>query len=413
MKILIAAASFSSNISGVQRHALNLARCLLLQPEITELHFVLAPWQHGFVEAAGLGPDARLTRHIADMGRGSLSRNFWYYQQLPTLAGQLEADLVHLSCPMPVHAAAFRCPTIVTLHDLYPYEIPLNFGFPKFLFNRVVLRRCLHNVDAIACVSSATVARLKQYIPAASGKAVRIHNCVEAAGTSAAETPVAGWRGEPFLLSISQHRRNKNLALLIRSFNCLLRSGQVSSETQLVVVGIPGPETASLERLVSRFGLNRSVRFLCGLSESELQWCYRQCQALIAPSITEGFGLPIAEGLLAGCRIVGSDIPAHREIGEGQCTFVSLQGNAEETLAAAIVGALRQPKPQPTTLPHLSAPALAKQYVGLYRRVIADFTERSRSNSPDRDSSFQEAIAVTGRNCQAAWHRRENEHEHV
>ena len=38
MKILIAAASFASNMSGLQRHALNVARCLLPEPEISTLH---------------------------------------------------------------------------------------------------------------------------------------------------------------------------------------------------------------------------------------------------------------------------------------------------------------------------------------------------------------------------------------
>jgi hypothetical protein len=56
----------------------------------------------------------------------------------------------------------FACPTMVTLHDLYPYEMPMNFGFPKFIFNRMVLQQCLRNTDAIACVSETTLFRLKQ-----------------------------------------------------------------------------------------------------------------------------------------------------------------------------------------------------------------------------------------------------------
>ena len=43
VKILIAAASFSSHISGVQRHAFNIVRCLLRQPEISTVHLVVAP----------------------------------------------------------------------------------------------------------------------------------------------------------------------------------------------------------------------------------------------------------------------------------------------------------------------------------------------------------------------------------
>lgn len=377
MRVLVAAASFAANISGIQRHALNLARCLLARPEIHSVLFVVAPWQEALMNADALASDPRLTKHVVDMERHSVARNIWYYRYLPQLAAQLQADLVHLTCPMPVNAAAFACPAVVTLHDLYPCEIPTNFGFSRSLFNRMVLRQCLRSVDAIACVSDATMMRLRQYFPGASGKAVRIYNCVEPGDLAGAEVRLSGWRGAPFLLSIAQHRRNKNIPLLMRTYDRLLRSGQISSGTELIVVGIRGPETPGLHRLVYERGLEGKVRFLEGLSESELRWCYRQCEALVAPSVTEGFGLPIAEGLLAGCRIICSDIPAHREIGGDRCTLVRLGNQAEEKLAAAICSALRKPRPRPIGMPHLAAPVLGEQYVGFYRQVIAAFANNS------------------------------------
>jgi glycosyltransferase involved in cell wall biosynthesis len=164
MKILLAAASFHSHISGLQRHARNVARCLLQQPEVSDLHVVVAPWQRDLMKTAGLELESRLTTHIAEpMIKSSFSRNLWYYRRLPELAADLEADLVHLTFPMPVNAAAFSCPTVATLHDLYPYEIPANFGFPKSIFNRLSLKQCLRSVDAITCVSETTRLRLKQY----------------------------------------------------------------------------------------------------------------------------------------------------------------------------------------------------------------------------------------------------------
>jgi glycosyltransferase involved in cell wall biosynthesis len=193
MKILIAAASFASNMSGLQRHALNVARCLSPEPEISTLHLVIAPWQQSFVQAAGFLQNARIQTHVAEMDRSSLSRNLWYYRKLPKLAAQLQVDLVHLSYPMPVNPAAFHCPTLVTLHDLYPYEMPMNFGFPKFIFNRMVLQQCLRNVDGIACVSEITLLRLRQYLPIAVWrKALRIYNCVEAEPIHNPQPPLPG-----------------------------------------------------------------------------------------------------------------------------------------------------------------------------------------------------------------------------
>ena len=372
MRILLAAASFASKMSGLQRHVLNVARCLLLEPEISTLHLVFAPWQRHFMQDPDFCSDPRLVTHVAKMDKSSLSRNLWYYRELPELAARLEVDLVHFSYPMPVNATRFSCPTMVTLHDLYPYEIPMNFGFPKFIFNRIVLRQCLRKVDAVACVSDTTLLRLKQYTPSAIWqKGVRIYNCVEAEPVCGTETSIQGWQGERFLLSVAQHRRNKNIPLLIESFHRLLRAGQIAANTKLLVIGIEGPETGKIRRMVSTLGLAGIICFLEGVSESDLQWYYANCEAVVCPSQTEGFGLPIAEALLAGCRVVCSDIPAFREVGDGHCRFVPLGRNAEDVLAAAIVAALHDPKGSRKTLQQFSAPVLAKQYTSLYRRLIA------------------------------------------
>lgn len=372
MKVLVAAASYASNISGIQRHACNVVRCLLQQQDVYFVHLVIAPWQRKLVQAAGIKPDVRLSTHIAEMAPGSLSRNFWHYRRLPELAARFKVDLVHLTYPVPVNAAAFSCPTVVTLHDMYPYEIPMNFGFPKFIFNRLILKQCLRNVDAIACVSDITRLRLEQYSSAAVWqKGVRIYNCVEAQPVCAAQSPIPNWQGQPFLLCVAQHRHNKNLPLLIRTFDRLLRAGQIDSHMRLVILGITAQDTPNIYRLVSALNLSESICFLEGLSEEDLQWCYTRCEALVAPSLTEGFGLPVAEGLLAGCRIVCSDIPAHREVGDGQCRFVALGRDAEIRFAEAIVEVFKNPKRKPTALPQFSLPILAKQYINLYRRLIS------------------------------------------
>jgi glycosyltransferase involved in cell wall biosynthesis len=371
MKILLTAASFSSMISGVQRHAFNVVRCLLLHPGISTVHLVVAPWQRALVEEAELGPSGRLTTHIAKMDQSSLSRNFWYYRRLPELVDRLRPDLVHLSYPVPVDTTAIACPTVLTLHDLYPYEIPQNFGFSQVLFNRLILRHSLRSVSAIACVSDTTMLRMKQYVPHEVWcKAIRIYNCVEPERLCALHSPIPEWQGEPFLLSIAQHRRNKNIPLLVRAFHRLLRQGEIDPTTKLVVVGIAGPETSRIHQMVSRGDLGGRVIFLEGLPEADLQWCYGRCEALVVPSRTEGFGLPVAEALLAGCRIICSDIPAFREIGGDHCRYVALGADAEEALAAEIVAALREPAKAPVCLPQLSAKVLANQYVDLYRRLI-------------------------------------------
>jgi glycosyltransferase involved in cell wall biosynthesis len=371
MKVAIALTSSSGQLSGVQRHAINLARCLLTREEITAVHLIAAPWQQDFVHDTAPCDDARLHLHTARVRNSSVSRNKWYYSELPRVAADLDADVVHLGYPTPLNRGAYQCPTVVTLHDLYPYDVPENFGFPKVLFNRLVLQQCLRAADAIACVSESTLARLEGFEPRlALAKAVVIYNCVEPQPCVSTSSPLSRWNGEPFLLCVAQHRRNKNILFLLRVFERLLRAGRIVDGTRLVIVGIPGPETNAIHRFLAAAKIADRVILLNGLSEEQLQWCYCNSQLLLAPSLVEGFGLPVAEALLAGCPVICSDIPAFHELGGDRCHYIPLNAAAELAFADAICAATQERSYSLVALPQLTAPRIAEQYLQLYRSLL-------------------------------------------
>jgi glycosyltransferase involved in cell wall biosynthesis len=383
MRVLVAAASFSPELSGVQRHAFNLTRCLLTLPSVSEVHLVVAPWQQELVLNAGFEAGARLQIHVAEMKSNSLSRNFWYYRQLPALAAKVGADVVHLAYPVPIDAAAFSCPTVLTLHDLYPYEIPSNFGFPKVLVNRIILQQCLRSVDSVVCVSDITYLLLGEYAPLnVLQKAIRIYNCVEAVPQCSSQSAIPGWRGEPFLLCVAQHRRNKNILFLLSVFQRLIRQRKINPSMKLVIIGITGPETARILRMIKHTGLTQNVLLMHGLSEPDLQWCYRNCEVLLAPSKTEGFGLPVVEALLAGCRVVCSNIPAFRELGGNACRYVALDGAARDAFAEAIVATLKEPRRDPIEMPVFSNSVIAGEYERHYSKLLAPVQNASRRMLP-------------------------------
>jgi glycosyltransferase involved in cell wall biosynthesis len=378
MNILLVAASFSPYLSGVQRHAFNVARSLLTHSEVTGVHLALAPWQRELVRGSGLEPNARLSVHVAPMKPSPLSRNLWYYSQLPVMAAQLGVDVVHLAYPVPVNAHAFACPTVVTLHDLYPYEIPANFGFAKAVFNRIILQQCLRGVDSIVCVSEITRLRLSNYVsPSISRKALRIYNCVEAEPQCASESAIRDWQGEPFFLCVAQHRRNKNIPFLLSVFERLLRDGCIDPAMRLLIVGMPGPETYRIQRAIKRAELGKSILLMEGLSDPQLQWCYRNCEMVLAPSTVEGFGLPVVEAILAGAKVVCSDIPAFREIGGKYCSYVPLGKSMEEAFAKTILATMQE-RGVSVSLPLFSTSVIAEQYVSLYRGLLTNAGARQR-----------------------------------
>jgi glycosyltransferase involved in cell wall biosynthesis len=202
-------------------------------------------------------------------------------------------------------------------------------------------------------------------------KAVTIFNCVESGPMPVKPPFVSTWDDAPFLLCVAQHRRNKNIRTALRTFRQLIVRNEISPKTRLVVVGMPGPESADLYGFVRASHLTERVSFVSGISDAELQWCYRNCELLLAPSTQEGFGLPVIEGLFAGCRIVCSDIPAFREVGGEKCRFVELGSGAQEAFAREIVASLREPRPAPALLPHLAPGHISQQYVKLYQLLLA------------------------------------------
>jgi len=398
MRIVIVVVSSAEHLSGVPRHAVNMARSLLTRPEITAIHLIAAWWQCSSLRDALPSDDPRLSLHAVSVGRSAISRNLWYYNQLPALAAQLRADVVHLAYPVPVKRQAFLCPTIVTLHDLYPYDSPANFGFPKVLVNRVVLQQCLREVDAIACVSESTLNRLDVYDQQlALLKAVTIHNCVEPGPAVVADTPFPGWDGEPFFLCVAQHRRNKNILLALKVFRRLLHSQEINPSMRFVLIGIEGPESARIRRFISGAGLSHHVILLHGVSEAELHWCYSHCELLLAPSSVEGFGLPIVEATMHQCRIVCSDIPAFREVGGSSCRYVSLKSPAEDAFVLATAMELKTIRFRGVSTDRFSCARVAEAYLQLYHLLQTSHSVRSSPSYCNLALSF----------------KRKSDHEHL
>lgn len=371
MKVVIAALTAPTNLNGVSRHAANLVRGLLAQPDSPEIHFLAGEWQQRMFGAAIARADSRLHVHWIQLRHSNISRILWYDHDLPAIAAQLDADVVHLTCPAPLRAGAIGCPTVVSLHDLYPFDIPGNFGFIRSKFTRMLMRGCLMKIDAIACVSAFTQSRLAAWFPSqVCQKAVTIPNAVEPLQAGAHRAPDALRSGEPFVLCIAQHRQNKNVPLAIQAFARALTTKALPWNAKLLVLGICGPDTAPILAEIDRMHLDRRVILLNGITDPELRWCYRNSLFLFAPSSIEGFGLPIAEALIAGCPVVCSEIPAFREVGGQHCHYVGSDGDAIQGYIAAFKDVLALPRPTGLSMPEFAPPTIGGMYLELYRRLV-------------------------------------------
>jgi len=289
------------------------------------------------------------------------------------VAKEYRPDIVHLAFPVPFNPHGFHCPVVTSLHDLYPYDIPANFGLPRVLFNRMFLRECLQCSMSVVCSSEFTLERLRVFMPnIAATKAIRIYHPVEFGRVKNQKPAISETDGRPFLLAVAQHRRNKNLDLLLEGFADLRERGGQWEEMGLLIVGNSGPESGRLKRTVQRFSLQEHVVFRAGVTDPELSWLYANCEMLIAPSSIEGFGLPVVEALQCGARVLCSDIPAFREVAGNAAQYFDLYGpSPARTLADAAIVACQESAKQPEGLDRFSAESSANQYVSLYLKLLA------------------------------------------
>jgi glycosyltransferase involved in cell wall biosynthesis len=132
----------------------------------------------------------------------------------------------------------------------------------------------------------------------------------------------------PFLLFIGNRSLYKNFLFLLETFYFWNKKHKFD----LYCIG-GNNFTKKEKRKIKEFGLSNSVKLFQNVSENDLIGFYNCAQAFIFPSLYEGFGLPILEGLSCGTLVLASDLPIFREIGQDSLIYFDPK-NKESLLVA-------------------------------------------------------------------------------
>ncbi|HEX3968962.1 MAG TPA: glycosyltransferase [Edaphobacter sp.] len=369
MNLLVTAMSSAARPSRICNFAYDLVRCAASSKEEIRVTLAIGKWQELYFRRQFKLDDTRTTIVPVDIPNNPFARSLWHLHELPRLAENIAADVIHLASPVPVRRSVLRRPIVVSLHDLKPCDASDNFGFPDDFFNRVFFHRCLMEVDCVTCATEASRNALKTRFPRiAQRKGVVVGDC-PAIQCDEARRPECD-TGQ-FILMIAQHRAAKDIPLMLEVFGNLLREKQIDKGTFLVLVIDQGPEAVEVKFDLKRRALETTVRLIGEVSDGELRWLYENCEALIIPSLVEGRGLTLVEGLLCGSRVVCSDIPVFREIGGKTCHYFDLHAESRSSaLAAAICCALAEPARSMEKRGRFSIEKIAQEYATLYSRLI-------------------------------------------
>jgi alpha-1,2-rhamnosyltransferase len=116
-----------------------------------------------------------------------------------------------------------------------------------------------------------------------------------------------------FWLMVGTLEPRKNHALVIKAFEEKWAQGDQES---LVILGRSGWRCDHLiQSIYLHPQYNKKLFYFADTSDTELSLFYEKTVGLVLSSFGEGFGLPLAEAMNYGKRVVCSDIPVFREIG--------------------------------------------------------------------------------------------------
>lgn len=136
----------------------------------------------------------------------------------------------------------------------------------------------------------------------------------------------------PAALAVGTIEPRKQYGQLLAAFELLWSKG---IDVNLVMVGKQGWMVDQLAlRLDSHPENGKRLFWLKGISDEYLQKVYAACTCLVAPSMGEGFGLPLIEAAQYGLPIVARDLPVFREVAGERAYYFN--GAMPQDLADAI-----------------------------------------------------------------------------
>lgn len=256
---------------------------------------------------------------------------------------------------------------VVTIHDLAVFDHPEWFTKEFKLMYYLLLPRLTKRVKHILTVSEYSRQRLVQQFDISPAKITAIPLAAAAQFKPVDEEEILqarieyGWP-DRFLLSVGSLEPRKNLGRLLRAWEAWSNRPK---DLRLLVVGAAG-------RVFAGQGFDRvpdGVQLLGHVEDSDLPSLYAAAEAMIYPSLYEGFGLPPLEAMACGTPVITSNTTSLPEVVGDAALLIN------PYLEVALIHAMQQITEQPQLRAELSERGLERSKLFSWERTAAE-TER-------------------------------------
>lgn len=234
--------------------------------------------------------------------------------KLPRILKREKLDLLHVPhFNVPIFYRGKLC---VTIFDLLWHEYkgarvttlsPLQYRV-KYLAYKLVTWIAVKKASLVFYSAEVVKKAILRYYPWAKNKLVLTRYGVTLpAGGAVDEAWEKRLPKGDYLLYVGSLYPHKNIRVVLEALT-------QDKNLHLVLAGSRDVFVAQVEALVAEWNLGKQVTFLGRVSDSELSYLYKNCQALVQPSLSEGFGLTGVEAMGLGAPVLASKIEIFREI---------------------------------------------------------------------------------------------------
>jgi glycosyltransferase involved in cell wall biosynthesis len=202
-----------------------------------------------------------------------------------------------------VHAPTPLAPlpgAVVTVHDVVPWTHPETLTPRGVAWHRKVISEAALRARALVVPTRAVADQLRERVRVEVPVHVVPNGVTKLVGDKPGDLP------DRYVLAIGTIEPRKGFDLLVRAAERL--------KVPLVVIGPQGWGNVDLRA--------EHVTLLGKVSDDRLASVLAGATVLAAPSLAEGFGLPVLEAMAAGVPVVHSDDPALVEVAGGAGTVV-------------------------------------------------------------------------------------------